>query len=130
MSVKRTEELAVAASEDVVRVRQTVRAWMVEAGFRLVYQTKMVTAASELAGDDRDAAGRVLTEAQPGADARGAPLRFADAAPLVDREAEGLVHRQRVTVTMVPLPGLDSMANSLTSRLDPPKPMPRPRPLL
>ena len=49
MNVKRTEELKLAESMDVVRVRQTVRAWMVEEGFGLVDQTKMVTAASELA---------------------------------------------------------------------------------
>jgi serine/threonine-protein kinase RsbT len=34
---------------DVVQVRQKVRAWSVELGFGLVDQTKMVTAASELA---------------------------------------------------------------------------------
>src|SRR5450756_1051235 len=33
---------------DVVHVRPTVRAWMVEKGFGLGEQTKMVTAASEL----------------------------------------------------------------------------------
>lgn len=48
MNVKRTEELKLAEPMDVVHVRQTVRAWMVEEGFGLVDQTKMVTAASEL----------------------------------------------------------------------------------
>ena len=38
-----------ARSNDIVRVRQAVREWAVEAGFSLVDQTKMVTAASELA---------------------------------------------------------------------------------
>ena len=38
-----------AAPEDVVQVRQLVRAWAVEMGFSLVDQTKIVTAASELA---------------------------------------------------------------------------------
>jgi serine/threonine-protein kinase RsbT len=49
MTVERHEELEVRTSSDVARVRQVVRAWAVEAGFSLVDQTKMVTAASELA---------------------------------------------------------------------------------
>jgi serine/threonine-protein kinase RsbT len=49
MSVTKSEVLRLQASEDIVRVRQAVRAWMVERGFSLVDQTKMVTAASELA---------------------------------------------------------------------------------
>lgn len=36
------------ADEDVVRLRQTVREWLVSARFSLIDQTKMVTAASEL----------------------------------------------------------------------------------
>jgi serine/threonine-protein kinase RsbT len=49
MATVRTEKLPVETSEDVVRVRQAVRAWAVELGFSLVDQTKVVTAASELA---------------------------------------------------------------------------------
>ncbi|HUR95968.1 MAG TPA: anti-sigma regulatory factor [Gemmatimonadales bacterium] len=49
MAIERTEEFEVRASNDVVLVRQLVRQWSVEAGFSLVDQTKMVTAASELA---------------------------------------------------------------------------------
>ena len=37
------------AEDDVVRARQAVRQWAVELGFSLVDQTKLVTAASELA---------------------------------------------------------------------------------
>lgn len=37
------------SDEDVVRLRQTVREYLVKQGFSLVDQTKMVTAASELA---------------------------------------------------------------------------------
>jgi serine/threonine-protein kinase RsbT len=57
VNVKRTEELKLAESMDVVHVRQTVRAWMVEEGFGLVDQTKMVTAASELARNAVDYGG-------------------------------------------------------------------------
>ena len=49
MDVQRTEVLEVRTSNDIVRVRQLVREWTVAAGFSLVDQTKMVTAASELA---------------------------------------------------------------------------------
>jgi len=41
--------LSIRSSEDIVRVRQAVRARAVEIGMRLVDQTKVVTAASELA---------------------------------------------------------------------------------
>ncbi|HEU5041722.1 MAG TPA: anti-sigma regulatory factor [Gemmatimonadales bacterium] len=47
--IERDEHLEVRTSTDVARVRQVVRAWSVEVGFSLVDQTKMVTAASELA---------------------------------------------------------------------------------
>jgi serine/threonine-protein kinase RsbT len=42
-------ELAIRAGDDVVRVRQQVRAVAAEAGMSLIDQTKAVTAASELA---------------------------------------------------------------------------------
>ncbi|HYC04900.1 MAG TPA: anti-sigma regulatory factor [Azospirillaceae bacterium] len=45
----KTEELPIRISEDVVRVRQLVRTRGVEIGLGLVDQTKVVTAASELA---------------------------------------------------------------------------------
>lgn len=47
--VERAEVVPVKAEDDVVRVRQTVRTWSVQLGFSLVDQTKMVTAASEIA---------------------------------------------------------------------------------
>ena len=43
------EVLDIRSSEDVVAVRQAVRQRAVELGFSLVDQTKIVTAASELA---------------------------------------------------------------------------------
>ncbi|MET0551599.1 MAG: anti-sigma regulatory factor [Vicinamibacteria bacterium] len=45
----RTEDLPLRTDEDVVRVRQATRQATVDAGFSLVDQTKVVTAASELA---------------------------------------------------------------------------------
>jgi serine/threonine-protein kinase RsbT len=48
LRVERSSEVALRASEDVVRLRQEVRERAVAAGFTLVDQTKIVTAASEL----------------------------------------------------------------------------------
>lgn len=47
--VLKTLELPVAAQEDIVAVRQAVRSFAVEAGLSIIEQTKIVTAASELA---------------------------------------------------------------------------------
>lgn len=49
MPLSVTESVPIRSSEDVVRMRQWVRARSVEMGFNLVDQTKIVTAASELA---------------------------------------------------------------------------------
>jgi serine/threonine-protein kinase RsbT len=46
---RREEALELRSGEDIVRARQLVRSWTVAMGFRLVDQTKIVTAASELA---------------------------------------------------------------------------------
>src|SRR5690242_21362134 len=48
MPVERNELLEVRTANDIVRVRQRMREWAIEAGFSLVDQTKVVTAASEL----------------------------------------------------------------------------------
>jgi len=49
MAAAREETISIHSDEDVVRARQAVRQWAVDLGFRLVDQTKVVTAASELA---------------------------------------------------------------------------------
>ena len=49
MTVEGNEALPIHSSKDVVRVRQVARERAIEAGFSLVDQTKIVTAASELA---------------------------------------------------------------------------------
>jgi serine/threonine-protein kinase RsbT len=46
--------IPIRTSEDVVRVRQEVRSFAIEAGLSLVDQTKIVTAASELARNTID----------------------------------------------------------------------------
>ena len=49
MSILRSEALPLKSTADIVSMRQAVRRYAVEAGFSLVDQTKIVTAASELA---------------------------------------------------------------------------------
>jgi serine/threonine-protein kinase RsbT len=49
MTLLRTDTMPIRSDSDVVLVRQQVRAWAVDLGFGIVDQTKMVTAASELA---------------------------------------------------------------------------------
>lgn len=49
MPVTRNETLSVRNEQDIVRVRQVVREWATQLRFSLVDQTKLVTAASELA---------------------------------------------------------------------------------
>ena len=84
-----TEQLAIRTSDDVVRVRQRTRALAVEAGLSLVDQTKIVTAASELARNTLDygGGGRVLIELVL-APRRGVRLCFSDEGPgILDVEA-------------------------------------------
>jgi serine/threonine-protein kinase RsbT len=49
MTVLKTETVSIASDMDVVQARQIVRKWAVDSGFKLIDQTKIVTAASELA---------------------------------------------------------------------------------
>jgi serine/threonine-protein kinase RsbT len=49
-----TETLPIATGDDIVRVRQKVRLRAVEVGLSLVDQTKLITAASELARNALD----------------------------------------------------------------------------
>jgi serine/threonine-protein kinase RsbT len=54
MSLPEPEIIELKTSEDIVRARQRVRTCMIELGFSLIDQTKMVTAASELARNTVD----------------------------------------------------------------------------
>lgn len=83
MVVVRDETLPVRGSDDVVRVRQEVRARAVEAGFGLVDQTKIVTAASELARNTLDygGGGTARIETIHSGLRRGLRLTFEDKGP-------------------------------------------------
>ena len=54
MTVVKREQLPLQNSSDVVVARQKVRQWAIELRFSLVDQTKLVTAASELARNALD----------------------------------------------------------------------------
>ena len=83
MAVLRDEVLPIRSSEDVVRVRQVVRQWSVAQGFSLVDQTKIVTAASELARNTLNygGGGEVRLEALQQGIRAGLRLIFTDQGP-------------------------------------------------
>jgi len=83
MTVLRTELLELRAGSDVVSVRQAVRTWAIDAGFSLVDQTKMVTAASELARNtvDYGGGGTVRLELISDGIRRGLRVAFEDQGP-------------------------------------------------
>jgi len=83
MATTRTEVLQIRSSDDVVRVRQEVRARAVGAGLSLVDQTKIVTAASELARNALDyvGGGTATIESIEQTGRRGLRLIFEDRGP-------------------------------------------------
>lgn len=82
-TTKRTERFDIRSSDDVVRVRQQVRVLAVEAGLGLVDQTKIVTAASELARNtiDYGGGGDATLELVENVGRRGVRLTFTDQGP-------------------------------------------------
>jgi serine/threonine-protein kinase RsbT len=70
-------------SDDVVRARQVVRAKAVAAGFSLVDQTKIITAASEIARNtvDYGGGGTMRIEVLRNGQRRGVRLTFTDQGP-------------------------------------------------
>jgi serine/threonine-protein kinase RsbT len=75
--------LPIRTSDDVVRVRQQTRVRALEAGLSLVDQTKIITAASELARNTLDygGGGEVLIEPIQNLSRRGVRLTFVDHGP-------------------------------------------------
>jgi len=76
----------VRSSEDVVLVRQLVRALAIKLGFSLVDQTKIVTAASELARNTVDYGGGGTVRAQTLSEGQrvGLRLTFEDKGPGIE----------------------------------------------
>src|ERR1041384_3710586 len=83
MTVLRDEFKEVRTAQDVVAVRQLVREWSVYAGFSLVDQTKIVTAASELARNTltHGGGGSMRLEALNDGNRRGIRVVFQDEGP-------------------------------------------------
>jgi serine/threonine-protein kinase RsbT len=83
MLTTRADTLQIRVSDDVVRVRQEVRARAVEVGLSLVDQTKIVTAASELARNTLEygGGGECTVEAVLDGARRGLRLVFEDQGP-------------------------------------------------
>jgi serine/threonine-protein kinase RsbT len=84
--------MPVRSSQDVVLVRQEVRAWAVSQGLGLVDQTKIVTAASELARNtvDYGGGGTVRLEALQDGGRKGLRLTFEDQGPGIPDIARAL----------------------------------------
>jgi len=83
MIVEKDETLAITSSDDVVRVRQIVRARALEVGLSLVDQTKIITAASEIARNTLDygGGGTARVELVRNGVRRGVRLVFVDKGP-------------------------------------------------
>ncbi|MDZ8030459.1 MAG: anti-sigma regulatory factor [Nostoc sp. DedQUE08] len=81
--MQKTETINIQSSTDVILVRQAVRNLAVEIGFGLVDQTKIVTAASELARNTLDygGGGTVKLETLQEGRRRGLRLTFEDRGP-------------------------------------------------
>lgn len=92
MPAVREETIDVQSDEDVVRVRQITRQWALDLGFSLIDQTKIVTAASELARNTviYGGGGTTRFEALHDGPRRGLRLVFQDKGPGIPDVAQAL----------------------------------------
>jgi serine/threonine-protein kinase RsbT len=83
MAISKTETIPVRASGEVVQVRHLVRKLAVDIGLSLIEQTKIVTAASELARNmvDYGGGGTLRAEVLEDGMRRGLRLSFEDQGP-------------------------------------------------
>ena len=83
MAIGRRDTLPIRAGEDVVRVRHVVRQYAIDLRFSLVDQTKVVTAASELARNtlDHGGGGTVVIDVIAANGRQGLRLVFEDKGP-------------------------------------------------
>lgn len=83
MTTSATETLELRSEQDIVLARQAVRRMTIKLGFGLVDQTKMVTAASELARNTikYGLGGTMTAELLENTTRRGLRLTFADNGP-------------------------------------------------
>jgi serine/threonine-protein kinase RsbT len=92
MQTLRTQQMGIATSQDVLLVRQALRGWAVEMGFNLVDQTKLVTAASELARNTLEygGGGMALLEIIRNGIRQGLRVTFEDQGPGIPDIAQAL----------------------------------------
>ena len=92
MNLETNETLPVRTSEDIVRVRQRVREHATRLGFSLVEQTKIITAASEIARNtlDHGCGGEARLEELSLGIRRGLRLVFSDQGPGIPDIARAL----------------------------------------
>src|SRR6202012_2361768 len=92
MPTTSTDRLDIRSSDDVVRVRQQTRTMAVEAGLSLVDQTKIITAASELARNTLDygGGGEMHIEVVDDLGRRGLRLTFEDHGPGIADVAQAM----------------------------------------
>jgi serine/threonine-protein kinase RsbT len=92
MAAVRDETLGVRSDEDVVRIRQVTRQWALDLAFSLVDQTKIVTAASELARNTliHGGGGAARLEELREGPRRGLRLTFEDKGPGIPDVAQAL----------------------------------------
>lgn len=92
MPTTRTERLEIRSSDDVVKVRQQTRTLAVDAGLSLVDQTKIITAASELARNTLDYGGGGVAQLDVIEDGgrRGLRLTFEDRGPGIADVAQAM----------------------------------------
>jgi serine/threonine-protein kinase RsbT len=92
VQVVRDEQFGIQSDADVVRVRQLTRQFAIELGFRLVDQTKVVTAGSELARNTliHGGGGTVRMQAIHDGARRGLRLTFTDKGPGIPDIAQAL----------------------------------------
>ena len=82
-AILKDETASITSSSDIVKVRQRVRELAISLGFSLVEQTKMVTAASELARNalQHGGGGNVRMQVLNNEMRRGLKLTFSDQGP-------------------------------------------------
>jgi serine/threonine-protein kinase RsbT len=93
LTTRRHESMPIRSESDIVAVRQAVRRWAVELSFSAVEQTKIVTAASELARNTwvYGGGGTVRLESVENGIRRGLRLTFEDQGPGIPDVEQALV---------------------------------------
>ncbi len=83
LTTQKQSSLPLRNQEDIVIARQLTRKWALEAGFNLVDQTKLITAASELARNTviYGGGGTMALELLENSGSRGLRLTFEDQGP-------------------------------------------------